>query len=493
MPLPISKHPPYSQPKSGSLILYDRTTTRQYKRDGYTWIRKHKTNKVREDHVKLRYDGAYRVSGTYVHCDTIPTMHRRSYHLIDDSGVSVRKKQESGEQSLVLVHYLDTAEAALNVTSGTSRPTINEVQAIPREEFRIRANSLEDENDQESQFDETLDRSFQDTSSAVVDQDALEHQDFRTYQIGTQGFVQSSGNFSSSDGSHFNYGNHQQQRSAYHSDGYSGHHPRGYYITEYTHPNQSYEYNDKYRHISSQRKYQEIPAHADHNFSTLRSMAGYSTISSTNELYWNMAQDEPRPAPASSSPNLGVKVVARRLIERLPEIIDITPCEATVGSDDPIVFSLTAPYVLRHEEQSKWTNFAAFVQNLNDSEKRNTRLCLVAVKELSPFSYKCNHVPSVLKSTCCVKVLLIKALVSSIKDDYSDLEKDALKLLNQCLLNSYGIVDESPQDDQHNSPRSPLLTFPSTNGLLDIMTQISRQDFQLLNNESAEQSRKRKL
>ena len=129
--LNITKNAPTAQPKSGSLFLYNRTTTRNYKRDGYTWIRKQKANKIREDHVKLRYDGQYRVAGTYVHCATIPTMHRRSYHLIDQSGVSVRQKQESGAPSFVLVHYLDT-NVAEALVSAASAPKADQIQAVER-------------------------------------------------------------------------------------------------------------------------------------------------------------------------------------------------------------------------------------------------------------------------------------------------------------------------------------------------------------------------
>jgi len=119
MYLPISKFSPSSPPPSGSLFLYDRTSTRNYKRDGYSWIRKSKTNKVREDHVKLRLNGVYRVAGSYVHSSTKATMHRRAYHLIDEGGSkNVKEQVKSGQQSLVLVHYLDTEEAGQS--SGTS-------------------------------------------------------------------------------------------------------------------------------------------------------------------------------------------------------------------------------------------------------------------------------------------------------------------------------------------------------------------------------------
>jgi hypothetical protein len=116
MLLPLATEPPKAPPPSGTLLMYDRVKTRDYKRDGYPWIKKQKTNKVREDHVKLRFDGGYRVGGSYVHCTTRTSTHRRSYHLIDQpelqlDGTHAVKKKERGDPSYVLVHYLDTVES----------------------------------------------------------------------------------------------------------------------------------------------------------------------------------------------------------------------------------------------------------------------------------------------------------------------------------------------------------------------------------------------
>jgi hypothetical protein len=116
MLLHLATEPPKSPPPSGTLLVYDRAKTRDYKRDGYPWIKKQKTNKVREDHVKLRFDGGYRVGGSYVHCATRTSTHRRAYHLIDKpelqpDGTHAVKKKERGNPSYVLVHYLDTVES----------------------------------------------------------------------------------------------------------------------------------------------------------------------------------------------------------------------------------------------------------------------------------------------------------------------------------------------------------------------------------------------
>lgn len=141
-PLSISAHPPTTPPPSGTLILYDRSVTRNYKDDGYQWIKKRNSPKVREDHVKLRVGGRFRVAGCYVHCATTATLHRRAYHLLDPEtgtalhppnagGSALQRKAslDSGSSmsiaerppSLVLVHYLDTQVAALHATKLDNR------------------------------------------------------------------------------------------------------------------------------------------------------------------------------------------------------------------------------------------------------------------------------------------------------------------------------------------------------------------------------------
>ena len=109
---------PSSPPVSGTLLLFDRSVVRNYKLDGHVWIKKRNNpNKVREDHVKLRYKGQYRVAGTYVHSVDVSTFHRRAYRLISDPN-SAAPVAFLGEDiapaentELVLVHYLDTLEA----------------------------------------------------------------------------------------------------------------------------------------------------------------------------------------------------------------------------------------------------------------------------------------------------------------------------------------------------------------------------------------------
>jgi hypothetical protein len=121
--LPLSTAPPSTPPPSGTLLLYDRSITRNYKDDGHQWIKKRNSHKVREDHVKLRVGGKFRVSGCYVHSNNMPSFHRRAYHLLcPDTGtalypVTSASKNKNRIPSLVLVHYLDTKIAGNHCTS----------------------------------------------------------------------------------------------------------------------------------------------------------------------------------------------------------------------------------------------------------------------------------------------------------------------------------------------------------------------------------------
>lgn len=118
-PLPILTKPSCNRPPSGSLFLFDRNTTLTYKEDGYHWIKKRNSPKVREDHVKLRMKGKYRVAGIYCHSMNPLSLHRRAYHLLDHkTGVTKTPvvlhrsaDVDYTRPSLVLVHYLDTVSA----------------------------------------------------------------------------------------------------------------------------------------------------------------------------------------------------------------------------------------------------------------------------------------------------------------------------------------------------------------------------------------------
>jgi len=112
--IPIHKSRPTSPPPTGTLLLYDRSITRNYKDDGIVWVKKRESKKVREDHVKLRINGNYRVGGCYVHSQINSKFHRRAYHLLpnpEKPAVQIPNGR-GGIASLILVHYLDTEVAS---------------------------------------------------------------------------------------------------------------------------------------------------------------------------------------------------------------------------------------------------------------------------------------------------------------------------------------------------------------------------------------------
>mmetsp|Transcript_2183 Transcript_2183/g.4905 ORF Transcript_2183/g.4905 Transcript_2183/m.4905 type:complete len:442 (+) Transcript_2183:87-1412(+) len=127
--------PPSSPPTSGTVLLYDRVAVRNYKVDGHEWVRKRSNpTKIREDHVKLRYDGIHRISGTYVHSDEIDTLHRRVYRLIKAAEEkTVIAYGGPIKQEFVLVQYLDTEHAA-NISSMTKNKN---TKSKPRSSRRI--------------------------------------------------------------------------------------------------------------------------------------------------------------------------------------------------------------------------------------------------------------------------------------------------------------------------------------------------------------------
>lgn len=128
---------PHKKPPSGTLLLFNRRVTRRYKNDDYNWVKKRNSNKVREDHVKLRLNGKPFISGIYVHCQDNPSLHRRTYHIIDQN----RQKFGSSSQpsndtfplhhNLVLVHYLDTHVAAENAANLSKRDCNRNRVGIP--------------------------------------------------------------------------------------------------------------------------------------------------------------------------------------------------------------------------------------------------------------------------------------------------------------------------------------------------------------------------
>jgi hypothetical protein len=142
-PLPISKHTLRQPPSSGTVLLFDRSATRNYKTDGHRWVKKRNTTKVREDHVKLRSGGRNRVGGFYAHSEDVRTLHRRSYHLLDiDSGSTASPPNQAGDSiSLVLVHYLDTASVPERVVGRGSCLGKKRKRAVSQETAASRTKS----------------------------------------------------------------------------------------------------------------------------------------------------------------------------------------------------------------------------------------------------------------------------------------------------------------------------------------------------------------
>ncbi|XP_076318558.1 calmodulin-binding transcription activator 2-like isoform X3 [Tachypleus tridentatus] len=81
------------RPRSGSMLLYSRKRVR-YRRDGYCWKKRRDGKTTREDHMKLKVQGAECIYGCYVHSAILSTFHRRCYWLLQNP-------------EIVLVHYLN--------------------------------------------------------------------------------------------------------------------------------------------------------------------------------------------------------------------------------------------------------------------------------------------------------------------------------------------------------------------------------------------------
>lgn len=90
--LPISTAPP-SRPAAGSLFLYNKTATPNYKKDEH--------NFGKESHTRLIVDKRPRIQVYYGTKEYSPVQ-RRSYYLISDDA----ERRGGGDQKLVLVHYL---------------------------------------------------------------------------------------------------------------------------------------------------------------------------------------------------------------------------------------------------------------------------------------------------------------------------------------------------------------------------------------------------
>eukprot|EP00004_Rigifila_ramosa_P001774 TRINITY_DN11775_c0_g1_i1.p1 TRINITY_DN11775_c0_g1~~TRINITY_DN11775_c0_g1_i1.p1 ORF type:complete len:753 (-),score=139.75 TRINITY_DN11775_c0_g1_i1:40-2298(-) len=92
--LPWSTAPPV-RPASGEIFLYDKTATKDFRKDGHEWKRRNNSLSVRENHERLKIDGVERVNCGYTHNDN--GFQRRIYSLVDPGSTTV------------LVHYLRPA------------------------------------------------------------------------------------------------------------------------------------------------------------------------------------------------------------------------------------------------------------------------------------------------------------------------------------------------------------------------------------------------
>eukprot|EP00586_Coscinodiscus_wailesii_P020211 CAMPEP_0172498944 /NCGR_PEP_ID=MMETSP1066-20121228/119964_1 /TAXON_ID=671091 /ORGANISM="Coscinodiscus wailesii, Strain CCMP2513" /LENGTH=383 /DNA_ID=CAMNT_0013272439 /DNA_START=69 /DNA_END=1220 /DNA_ORIENTATION=+ len=148
-PLPILREPPCSRPVSGTVLLFDRNVTANYKDDGHEWIKRRNSRKVREDHLKLRVNGEYRVAGMYRHSSNPISFHRRAYYLIDRrtgvtktpviTGTKNKKCGVDGirRPSLVLVHYLDECGLASTAGGTVERETYDRKRVLPAEKSQV--------------------------------------------------------------------------------------------------------------------------------------------------------------------------------------------------------------------------------------------------------------------------------------------------------------------------------------------------------------------
>ena len=80
------------RPPSGSLLLFEKSTVRNYRKDKHEWRCRKTCSSVAEYHMKLTVNGRKLVVASYAKHRTRPKFVRRLYRLVDDdSAVLVHK------------------------------------------------------------------------------------------------------------------------------------------------------------------------------------------------------------------------------------------------------------------------------------------------------------------------------------------------------------------------------------------------------------------
>ena len=94
-------------PPSGSLVLYDKSILRRFRKDGHEWVTKRSSNTTREDRSRLK------VNGTIIDCNYAHGVHPRSFH---------RRIYQLHGTSLVLLHYLDDEQDNVGDRDSSTTP-----------------------------------------------------------------------------------------------------------------------------------------------------------------------------------------------------------------------------------------------------------------------------------------------------------------------------------------------------------------------------------
>ncbi|KAL9249533.1 Calmodulin-binding transcription activator 5-like protein [Drosera capensis] len=96
---------PVNLPQSGTMLLFDRKTLRNFRKDGHNWKKKKDGKTVKEAHEHLKVGGVERIHVYYAHGEDKPNFVRRCYWLLDKA-----------MEHIVLVHYRETQEEGSPVT-----------------------------------------------------------------------------------------------------------------------------------------------------------------------------------------------------------------------------------------------------------------------------------------------------------------------------------------------------------------------------------------